>query len=145
MLPTSSVSSPAPMEAGGGYNRGSSVQTAGLSPAVPLFERAARTVPLANAPEPIVIADYGSSQGRNSLGPMSAAIRALRGRTGRDRAISVVHTDLAGNDFSALFQTLADDPDSYLRDDSAIFASAIGRSFYEQILPSGTITLGWSS
>jgi hypothetical protein len=145
MLPTSSVSSPASMEAGGGYNRSSSVQAAGLSPAVPLFERAARTVPLANAPEPIVIADYGSSQGRNSLGPMSAAIRALRGRTGRDRAISVVHTDLAGNDFSALFQTLADDPDSYLRDDPAIFASAIGRSFYEQILPSGTVTLGWSS
>jgi hypothetical protein len=60
-------------------------------------------------------------------------------------ARSVVHTDLPGNDFSALFQTLADDPESYLRGDPAVFASAVGRSFYEQILPAGSVTLGWSS
>lgn len=145
MVATSSVSGPAPMEGGGGYNRRSSVQAAGLALAVPLFEQAARTVSLANAPEAIVIADYGSSEGHNSLAPMSAAIHALRARAGRDRAISVVHTDLVGNDFNALFRTLADDPDSYLRDEPATFASAIGRSFYKQILPSGSVTLGWSS
>ena len=56
-----------------------------------------------------------------------------------------MHTDLPGNDFSALFQTLANDPDSYLRDDPAVFPSAVGRSFYQQILPSRSVTLGWSS
>ena len=69
MVATSSVSGPAPMEGGGGYNRRSSVQAAGLALAVPLFEQAARTVSLANAPEAIVIADYGSSEGHNSLAP----------------------------------------------------------------------------
>jgi hypothetical protein len=59
--------------------------------------------------------------------------------------ISVVHTDLPGNDFSSLFKTLDADPESYFHVDSATFASAAGRSFYRQILPSGSVTLGWSS
>ena len=69
----------------------------------------------------------------------------LRGRTRSDRAILVVHTDVAENDFSALFATLVDDPDSYLKKEQAVFASSVGRSFYQQILPSNSIALGWSS
>jgi SAM dependent carboxyl methyltransferase len=137
--------SPAPMEGGGVYNRSSRVQAAGLSPAVPLLGRAAGVVSLSNAPEAIVIADYGSSEGRNSLAPMAIAIGALRERVGPNRAISVIHTDLPGNDFSALFETLANDPDSYLRGDPAVFASAVGRSLYQQILPSDSVALGWTS
>lgn len=133
------------MEAGGGYNRRSHVQAAGLSPAVPMLERAARTVSLPDATLPITLADYGASEGRNSLAPLARAIHILRSRIGPQRAISVVHTDLPENDFSALFQTLATDPDSYLRNDPAVFPAAIGRSFYEQILPAGSVTLGWSS
>jgi hypothetical protein len=69
----------------------------------------------------------------------------LRERIGPDRAISVVHTDLPDNDFTALFQTLLNDPNSYLLNDRAVFGSAVGRSFYGQILPSNSVTLGWSS
>jgi hypothetical protein len=136
---------PAAMEGQGGYNRSSQVQAAGLSPAVPMLEFAARTVALPAGSQPIVIADYGSSEGRNSLLPLSAAIAILRQRIGPDRAISVVHTDLPENDFSVLFDTLNTDPNSYLRRDHAVFASAVGRSFYEQILPAESVTLGWSS
>ena len=57
----------------------------------------------------------------------------------------VVHTDLADNDFTALFHTLAADADSYLGRDPLVFASAIGRSFYERLLPPGSVTLGWCS
>lgn len=137
-------SSPAAMERGA-YNRNSSVQESGSAPALPWFESAARAVDLPALPVPIVIADYGASQGHNSFGPMAAAIRALRERTAPEQAISVVHTDLPGNDFSALFQALASDPQSYLRADPFTFASAVGRSFYEQLLPAGSVTLGWSS
>ena len=136
---------PATMEGHGGYNRGSRVQAAGLSPAVPLLERAARTAALADPPVAVAIADYGCSEGHNSLLPLAAAIRVLRGRIGPKRAISVIHTDVAENDFTGLFETLAAGPDSYARDDPAIFPSAVGRSFYEQILPAGSVTLGWSS
>lgn len=145
MMSLSGSDGPAPMQGEGAYNRSSSVQAAGSAPALPLFEQAAELVPLANAPEPIVIADYGSSQGRNSLAPVASAIHALRRRIGAERAISVVHTDVPGNDFTTLFQTLDQDPESYLRGDGAVFPSAMGRSFYQQILPSGSVTLGWSS
>jgi SAM dependent carboxyl methyltransferase len=136
---------PAAMEGQGGYNRSSQVQAAGLSPAVPMLEHAARTVALPAGSQPIVIADYGSSEGHNSLLPLGAAIAILRERIGPDRAISVVHTDLPENDFSVLFELLNTDPNSYLRKDHAVFASAVGRSFYEQILPAGSVTLAWSS
>ncbi len=145
MTDTQTLSSPAPMEGRGFYNRSSRVQAAGFSPAVPLLEQAARAAPLARAPEPITIADYGASEGRNSLAVMETAIRALRDRVGSERAISVVHADLPANDFSTLFQTLLSDSGSYLRDDPAAFASAVGCSFYQQILPAESVTLGWSS
>jgi hypothetical protein len=135
----------APMEGHGVYNRSSRVQAAGLSPAVPLLEQAARAVPLSEGPEPVVIVDYGSSEGHNSLFPLVVAISVLRERLGPERAISVVHTDLPDNDFTALFRTLAADPNSYLRGDPEVFTSAVGRSFYEQILPAGSVTLAWSS
>jgi hypothetical protein len=121
------------------------VQAAGLAPAVPWLTEAAKLVPLGLPEGPLIVADYGSSQGRNSLGPLGAAIGVLRERAGADRPISVVHTDLPGNDFSALFQTVAADPDSYLRGDANIFPYAVGRSFYESLFPPGSVTLGWSS
>ncbi len=134
----------AAMEGHGRYNRNSQVQAAGQSPAVPMLERAAQTASLPSG-QPIVIADYGSSQGHNSLAPICAAIHVLRERVAQDQAISVVHVDLPGNDFTALFETLRNDPQTYLKRDAAIFASAIGRSFYEQVLPADSVALGWSS
>jgi hypothetical protein len=127
------------------YTQSSRLQAAGLAPAIALFERAAEQVPLPAPPQPIVIADYGAANGHNSLKPMSAAIAVLRQRTRHDHAILVAHTDIPENDFTALFRTLADDPDSYLHTDTASFPSAIGRSFYGQILPSNTVNIGWSS
>jgi hypothetical protein len=133
------------MEGHGAYNRSSAVQAAGLSPALGLIERAARAAALPPPPRPVVVADYGCSEGRNSLAPMKLAIGVLRERIGSERAISVVHTDLSGNDFTALFQTLATDPESYARGDPAAYPSAVGRSFYGQILPPESVSLGWSS
>ena len=71
---------PSPMEGHRAYNRSSHVQAAGLAAAIPLLRLAAETAPLAPAPEPIVIADYGASEGHNSLIPMREAIseRATR-------------------------------------------------------------------
>ncbi|TXI54258.1 SAM-dependent methyltransferase [Mycolicibacterium mageritense] len=121
------------------------LQAAGLLSAIKLFEEAARTVPLPSAPQPIVIADYGAGTGHNSLQPIGAAITTLRGRTRPEHSVLVTHTDTVDNDFSALFRTVAEDSESYLRKDSATFTSAVGRSFYTQILPSNSVNLGWSA
>ncbi|MGB3484053.1 MAG: SAM-dependent methyltransferase [Mycobacterium sp.] len=127
------------------YTESSRLQAAGLSTAISFFEESAQTVPLPPAPQPIVIADYGAATGHNSLLPIAAALKKLRARTRSEHAVLVAHTDVATNNFTALFQTLSEDPDSYLRHDPATFASAVGRSFYSQILPSDSVTLGWSS
>lgn len=119
--------------------------TAGMSSAIKLLEHAARTVPIPAPPQPIVVADYGAGTAHNSMQPISAAITALRGRTRPEHSILVTHTDTADNDFSTMFRMLDADPQSYLHKDSATFSSAIGRSFYSQILPSNSVHLGWSS
>jgi hypothetical protein len=136
---------PAPMESGGAYNRSSRVQASGLLPAVSLLDEAARVVPVPAPPHVPLIADYGASEGRNSLAPIAVALARLHERIGKERAVFVVHADLPGNDFSALFETLAASPDSYLRGDAAAFPVAVGRSHFEQILPAGSVSLGWSS
>lgn len=144
MRESSIVVRPQPMESAS-YTASSRLQASGLSSGITLFEQAAHAVPIPKAPQPIAIADYGAATGYNSLLPIGAAIGALRTRTRPDHAILVAHTDLPGNDFTALFTTVTEDPDSYLAKDSATYASAVGRSFYQQILPSESIALGWSS
>jgi salicylate 1-O-methyltransferase len=127
------------------YSASTRLQAAGLQSAIAVFERAAAEVPVPTPPQPIVIADYGAASGHNSLLPVGAAIALLRKRTRPDHSMLVAHTDMPDNDFTALFRTLEEDPDTYLRKDGNTFASAIGRSFYSQILPSNSVNLGWSS
>lgn len=144
-MPESSVVvRPEPMDSSS-YTENSRLKAAGLRPAITLFEQAAKVVPIPRSPRPIVIADYGAATGHNSLLPISAAIAVLRNRTRTEHSILVTHTDVPDNNFTALFHTLSDDPDTYLKKDGASFASAIGRSFYSQIMPSNSVNLGWSS
>jgi hypothetical protein len=135
----------AAMEGKGFYNKHAAIPAAGGTLALPLLEQAAKAIDLDVGERPITLADYGSSEGQNSLAPMRAAIAVLRARVGRHRQILVYHTDLPGNDFSSLFQVVYCHPDSYLRDDHNVFPSAVGRSFYQQILPPNHVDLAWSS
>jgi len=70
------------MEGGGSYNRNSAQQGAGGISALPLLEKAAASVAIEPDNDPVVIADFGSSQGRNSLLPLGIAIKSLRRRLG---------------------------------------------------------------
>ena len=144
MLSTS-VATHGVMEGGGSYNRHAQVPAGGSLLALPLLEEAARHVIIEDGDQPVVIADYGSSQGKNSLAPMQAAIRTLRARADTQRPILVVHIDQAANDFNTLFDVLRTDPERYSADDPNVFPSAIGRSFYESVFPGEYVHLGWSS
>src|SRR5215468_7252928 len=94
------------MEGKGFYNKNAAIPAAGGVLALPLLEQAARLINLDIDNRPIVIADYGSSEGKNSLAPMRAAIAVLRARAGRQRPIFVYHTDLPANDFNSLFEVV---------------------------------------
>jgi hypothetical protein len=72
------------------------------------LEQAAAEIAIPDDTRPIAVADYGCSEGRNSLAPLRAASRVLRERFGPDRAITVTHTDLPANDFSSLVSVASD-------------------------------------
>ena len=144
-MPESSVVvRPEPMGSAS-YTAASRLQAAGLQRAITLFEKAAEQVPIPRSPRPVVIADYGAATGHNSLLPIGAAIAVLRRRTRPEHSVLVTHTDVPDNDFTELFRTLGEDPDTYLKKDNACFASAVGRSFYSQIVPSNSVNLAWSA
>lgn len=133
------------MEGGGAYNRHATLQAAGNTLALLHAQEAARRVDIDSGDEPIIIADYGSSQGKNSLAPMRTVIETLRSRTGTDRAFVVNHVDLPVNDFNALFRTLDSDPGSYTRGAPNVYACGVGRSFFQSVLPPGSVHFGWSA
>lgn len=133
----------AAMQGGGFYNRNSDLQAANLESALPLLVAAASEVAMDGAA--IGIADYGASQGRNSMAPIAAAIDVLRPRIGPDRPISVSHVDLPSNDFTSLFRLLEEDPASYLAGRTGVYPAAIGRSHFGQVLADNSVDLGWSS
>jgi len=110
--------------------------------AIPLLEKAAGACALPPPPLAVVIADYGAAAGHNSMLPMGVAIAALRKRTDAARDVSVIHTDVPANDFAGLFSALENDPDSYRRGAPAVYSSAVGHSFYDQILPRESVSLG---
>jgi SAM dependent carboxyl methyltransferase len=85
----------------------------------------------------------------HNLGPKDVArqlgIRSLRRRLGPDRPMVLVHIDQPSNDFNSLFEVLSSDPDRYVLEEANVFPCAIGRSFYEQMLPPGSVHIAWSS
>lgn len=133
------------MERKGAYNKHAKFQAGGASLAIPSLEKAVRQISLDSGNQPVVIADYGSSQGKNSLAPMRVAIGNLRPRLGPNRPIFVFHIDQSTNDFNTLFEVLRMDLDRYALDEPNVFPCAIGRSFYENVLPPDSVHLGWSS
>lgn len=135
----------ASMEGRGSYNRHSLIPSGGGALALPHLERAIAEVPLEPIDQPVVIADYGSSQGLNSLGPMRLTVESVRGRGDEERPILVYHIDQPSNDFNSLFELLDASPDRYSLNDPYVFPCAVGRSFYENVLPANSVHVGWSS
>ena len=60
------------MEGKGSYNRNAALPADGAALALPLLEKAIKRVELDSGNAPVVIADYGSSQGKNSMIPMAS-------------------------------------------------------------------------
>jgi hypothetical protein len=139
-----SGSNPTAMRGKGFYNENSRVQQTASAVALPLLVEAADTAPLPAGRGSFVVADYGSSQGRNSLLPMRTVVERIR-RRDASVPIEVVHNDLPDNDFSALFRTVATSDQSYLAGATGTFTYAVGRSFFERLFPDDHVRVGWSA
>ena len=97
----------------------------------------------------IVVADYGTADGGTSMILMHELCAALRreGTATADAPISIIYEDQSVNVWRDLFMRLDEiipGPQSYLRAFPNVFASAAGRSFYESVVPPGTVHLGVS-
>ena len=97
---------------------------------------------------PFAIADYGAADGGTSMNMMRRAVAAIRERAA-ERPITITYTDLPHNDFSALFRLmhglLPQASERPLAAEPGVFTFASGTSFYRQIFPGGTLSLGFSA
>ncbi len=71
------------MEGKGAYNRYAKLPAGGAALALPLPEKAIAAIELGADDQPVVIADYGSSQGKNSLAPHEKASSLSSAEVGR--------------------------------------------------------------
>lgn len=128
------------MVGGGYYDAHSSFQAKTAASVAGLLTQAvaALTVPASGE---VAVADYGCSEGRNSMATVTTALSLLAGRGASD--FSVVHNDLPTNDWNTLSRNLSS-PNSYLAKYPKARALFAPRGFFEQVTQPATITLGTS-
>ena len=155
------------MQGGGKYNEHSRPQgsTSDYCVAQGFLGRAVEAIPVSALRErrPITIADYGASQGKNSIAIVNAALDCLiallqpqqRGEGEDDSGgarepaaldVVVYHEDLPSNDFASLLAVLQRHSESYLqRADVHARAECVPRSFFEPCLEAGSVSFAFAS
>ena len=120
------------------YNENSKIQSSTIDLSIPMIRKAIDVLDIdCSSSFPLIIADFGSAQGLNSLNLMKTIIDYFQKNKDDKREFLVVHNDLPTNDWTSIFRLLADD-NSYR-------GVASGRSFYEQCLPNNSLSIGYSS
>ncbi|WP_027133666.1 class I SAM-dependent methyltransferase [Geminicoccus roseus] len=121
----------------GFYNRNSAPQHAAIRHVLPWLEQALQDLPLGDGPVAATLADFGCSEGANSIAVMRQLLPVLRQRT--DRPLATVHSDLPTNDFGELFRALRGENGPVLGED--VYSCAVGGSMYDRLLPPGSLGL----
>jgi SAM dependent carboxyl methyltransferase len=132
------------MKRGGFYDDHSEYQRRVAASGDDLVRAAVERIPPPGPGATYVIADYGASTGRNSVGSLRTAVDAVRA-IDADRPICAIHNDLPTNDWNTLFANLTADEGSYLHAAGPTvvpLASAV--SFFEPATPARTVHLGMS-
>ena len=117
-----------------GYNLNSLLQKSAIHLSNKFIEKAIDVLDVTSVN---IIADFGSAQGANSLYAMKTIIDYLQKTKKLAKEPLIVHNDLPTNDWASLFQLLIKD--------NSYNGVASGRSFYEQCLPSNSLSIGHSS
>ncbi|CAF0856886.1 unnamed protein product [Adineta steineri] len=121
------------------YNDNSHPQLVAVDSTIPYIREAINVFDIQSSSTPVIIADFGSAHGSNSLYAMKMIIQCLReaNKIANEKEILVIHNDLPTNDWITLFNLLNKD-DTY-------YSLANGRSFYESCLPPNSLSIGYSS
>jgi len=121
------------------YNANSRPQNSAVDSTIPYIREAIDVLDISPSSGSLIIADFGSAHGSNSIHAIKLIIQYLKETNKIDdgKQILVVHNDLPTNDWTSLFE-LIEKENSYN-------GVASGRSFYGQCLPLNTLSIGFSS
>src|SRR5262249_49834542 len=134
------------MRGGGYYSAVAKGAKKVIDEATPLVLDAIRRLPDRDPSTPFTLTDMGCADGGTSLDLVRQVITAVRDRWPQ-RAICIVYTDQPRNDYNTLFRLIhgLTPLPSYLEEVADVHVLASATSFYRQILPAGTLDLGFSA
>jgi gibberellin A4 carboxyl methyltransferase len=115
----------------GFYNRNSAPQMSSIDHVMPWLEDAIGSISFDDGVGALGLADFGCSEGGNSIAVMRRLIPLMRGRT--NRHIQTIHCDLPTNDFASLFVGLRPNGRSVFGD--GVSSCVVGGSMYDSLLP----------
>ncbi|KAF4334239.1 benzoate carboxyl methyltransferase [Fusarium beomiforme] len=117
------------------YNERCEIQHAAMKAGLDL-------IPSFSDKDNLVVVDYGTAQGANSIEPVKNAISTLP----NGAIASLIFEDTPHNDFGTLAKTVADNF-TYQDSKIQIIPSLVPLGFYEQVVPTGQVDIGfsWSS
>lgn len=123
------------------YNQSSKWQ---LQHSLNLIPIISKYLNLANSlnPERIHIVDYACSEGYTSMMTFQKVFSEFRSHS--QTPIHITHTDLPENDWCEFFKTINNSENSHINQ-ANVHYSAIGKSYYNQLLPSGSVNLGFAT
>jgi len=140
------IPTPIPVMKPKSYNDNSSRQKECITQCLPFLQSSAKDAVLPpSLPQPFVIADFGCSQGANSMLPVHLIIQEIERRVPGSQ-FQVFHIDLPQNDFGSLFEVLETSATSYVKQSKSprVYPAVIGKSFYLPVLPPNSIHFGFS-
>jgi hypothetical protein len=92
--------------------------------------------------QPLILADFGSATGLNSMKTFTQAIQTLREYSQTE--VQVIHVDLPSNAWSVLFNNAANSEHSYVRLPGT-YTCGIGRSNFDRLFPENHLSVGYST
>ena len=129
------------MKGAGYYDQHSTPQLASIQALQGWIDDAVATLRLPDPAQPVTVLDLGSSEGRNAIHVMGTIVEGLRRRTGQP--LQTIYSDLASNNFNQLFANLEEARRAGLFPEG-VYPGAVGGSFYDPLLPPGTVHLATS-
>ncbi|EXL52168.1 hypothetical protein FOCG_07990 [Fusarium oxysporum f. sp. radicis-lycopersici 26381] len=123
------------MQGGGYYNENSNLQGQAIDKSLELLR------PSGHQGLSIILADYGSSEGKNSVQLFSQYLKTLPSVT----SATLVFNDTPSNDFSSLTLTIHQNWDTLSLGGSISINTLLSpRSYFEQVLPDGFVDAGFN-
>ena len=134
------------MSGGGVYSLATIGAKHVIDAATPMVLDAIASLPPQSIEAGFTFSDMGTADAGTSMAMITRVIDAVDSRVPQ-APISVVYSDQPRNDFNALLANVygLGSFDSYLDRRADIFPMVSGTSFYKQILPAGTLDIGFSA